>query len=643
MANNPDKKRKKAKKAAISAFISILPILLIIIVVMAIVGFVMDLFDFGDDEEVRRGIDTARAKGIEYVSGDILETLHVTEDGLQELLTIPDPPAWRPMYEVRLPYILYIENRSVEHKEPPADARAIPSDKEGYTKYLCYEDTILYGPDLSKYALTWQDVYTVSTAIYIGERGSNVMTGEDFKEMIPFLQPSVTYYEDVQKELKRLTTGENLELMDVLGEPYQPEPEITTEETITVTTIITPTPTVAPNIPTPTVDPLLTPTETPPITPTTTPKPLPRRPWEDNKDDTPHTLMQGETGQTYAAPAEIPPTPTPAGTPEDPIPTLIPDDTEVPFPTPTEAPPEPIVITEEVTIVATIEQHYSLLLLPKEVTTWYRDYAFVYPKENTTTDTEHVLTEIDGVEYTAADLRFREAKATSAEQRYTLDRIAKYYSVDTTVLELIPEVIGKEDSPLLADSIGKLPKGPEAAYKINVTLSQASTLEEMSWPLPGDIRLSGLYGYRTPFKLPDGSYTNPWHGGWDIGGEMNAPIVSVLAGKVTGVNYAKDAGNYVTVTHENGVQTQYLHCNSIIVKVGQEVMQNEIIAYVGTTGGSTSPHLHFNLVIDGKRADPKPWLVPALMKIDEIPPLTNEKGLAYYNGLGDEWEKTHKQ
>ena len=72
-------------------------------------------------------------------------------------------------------------------------------------------------------------------------------------------------------------------------------------------------------------------------------------------------------------------------------------------------------------------------------------------------------------------------------------------------------------------------------------------------------------------------------------------------------------------------------------------MQNEIIAYVGTTGGSTSPHLHFNLVIDGKRADPKPWLVPALMKIDEIPPLTNEKGLAYYNGLGDEWEKTHKQ
>lgn len=145
----------------------------------------------------------------------------------------------------------------------------------------------------------------------------------------------------------------------------------------------------------------------------------------------------------------------------------------------------------------------------------------------------------------------------------------------------------------------------DAAYMVDVTLSQATALSEMIWPLPGDYRTFSRFGPRTaPTK---GAST--FHQGWDIGSEMNAPIVAALAGTVEIAQHGDPgAGNYIVINHGDGIRTHYFHCNSLNVKVGQEVQQGEIIALAGSTGISTGPHLHFGLSTEWKYIDPEPFI-----------------------------------
>ena len=64
-------------------------------------------------------------------------------------------------------------------------------------------------------------------------------------------------------------------------------------------------------------------------------------------------------------------------------------------------------------------------------------------------------------------------------------------------------------------------------------------------------------------------------------------------------------GNYVMIDHGNGMQTLYAHMSSRAVSVGQTVSRGQTIGYVGSTGMSTGPHLHFEMYINGSRIDPQ--------------------------------------
>ena len=63
-------------------------------------------------------------------------------------------------------------------------------------------------------------------------------------------------------------------------------------------------------------------------------------------------------------------------------------------------------------------------------------------------------------------------------------------------------------------------------------------------------------------------------------------------------------GNYIIIDHGGGVSTLYAHCSSVVVAVGQKVNKGEIIGYVGSTGWSTGPHLHFEVRQNGVATDP---------------------------------------
>jgi len=100
------------------------------------------------------------------------------------------------------------------------------------------------------------------------------------------------------------------------------------------------------------------------------------------------------------------------------------------------------------------------------------------------------------------------------------------------------------------------------------------------------------------------------HEGIDVAAPMGSPIVAPAAGVVSRVASETGYGLVLEVNHGNGTVTRYAHCSRIVVKTGQKVTRGEIIAHVGTSGLSTSPHLHYEIHLNGKVVDPLTFVVP---------------------------------
>ena len=79
-------------------------------------------------------------------------------------------------------------------------------------------------------------------------------------------------------------------------------------------------------------------------------------------------------------------------------------------------------------------------------------------------------------------------------------------------------------------------------------------------------------------------------------------------GKVTRAEYAGGYGNLVVVDHGNGFVTKYGHMNKIYVKKGQYVDVEDVLGEVGSTGRSTGPHLHYEVLFQGRNVDPMPFV-----------------------------------
>ncbi len=102
-----------------------------------------------------------------------------------------------------------------------------------------------------------------------------------------------------------------------------------------------------------------------------------------------------------------------------------------------------------------------------------------------------------------------------------------------------------------------------------------------------------------------GEYKN--HGGTDIAASYGSAIYAADSGRVVSSSDGWNGGwgNYVMIDHGNGMQTLYAHMSSRAVSVGQTVSRGQTIGYVGSTGMSTGPHLHFEMYVNGSRIDPQ--------------------------------------
>jgi murein DD-endopeptidase MepM/ murein hydrolase activator NlpD len=117
--------------------------------------------------------------------------------------------------------------------------------------------------------------------------------------------------------------------------------------------------------------------------------------------------------------------------------------------------------------------------------------------------------------------------------------------------------------------------------------------------------ISSVFGHRND------PFTGAWvmHWGLDISTNLGNPIMATADGIVIKVETDKYLGKNVTISHGNGYTTVYGHMSNFAVKAGQKVKRRDIIGYVGQTGKAAGPHVHYEVWKDGKRVDPRNFLL----------------------------------
>lgn len=139
------------------------------------------------------------------------------------------------------------------------------------------------------------------------------------------------------------------------------------------------------------------------------------------------------------------------------------------------------------------------------------------------------------------------------------------------------------------------------AHEQDAELRGVYSDSQFIWPVPSCTLLTSPYWYRIHPIL---DYER-LHAGLDIGAKFGEEIIAADGGTVLIAEYSDSYGNFVLIDHGDRYSTAYGHMSEIAVEAGQEVKQGELIGYIGSTGWSTGPHLHFEIRLDGERIDPE--------------------------------------
>jgi murein DD-endopeptidase MepM/ murein hydrolase activator NlpD len=138
-----------------------------------------------------------------------------------------------------------------------------------------------------------------------------------------------------------------------------------------------------------------------------------------------------------------------------------------------------------------------------------------------------------------------------------------------------------------------------AVVKSNVdSRAELAAATPTGWPTLG--WLSATFGEREdPF-----TGGRSFHTGLDISADRDAPVVAPADGHVVSASYQPQYGNLLVIDHGYGMMTRYGHLSRFAVKPGSQVHKGDLIAYVGSTGRATGPHLHYEILVDGRFIDP---------------------------------------
>ncbi len=247
---------------------------------------------------------------------------------------------------------------------------------------------------------------------------------------------------------------------------------------------------------------------------------------------------------------------------------------------------------------------YKLCLLKKDVSTnddeiyakvtenstpYYKYYAITEDKKE-----KFYLSNFEDAEKVIDELE--EKDSANQDELGIIEKYGKelkeFTSVDTCVSELYEKKVVVRRTTYSAPSASNYSAGTSSGY-VDIGISLIN-------PVSGVI--TSRYG-------SNDSVRSHAHSGLDIAAPYGTPIKAAASGTVTYSGNAGDGfGNYVIISHGNGVTTVYAHCSQLLVSAGQTVSQGDVIAKVGSTGNSTGNHLHLEVRKNGVNYNPQNYV-----------------------------------
>ena len=171
-----------------------------------------------------------------------------------------------------------------------------------------------------------------------------------------------------------------------------------------------------------------------------------------------------------------------------------------------------------------------------------------------------------------------------------------------TVVEGAPD---EEFSELFASWEG-LENGGAVTSSGEIIMPAAASIVATPSRMPVEgVRLTSGYGMRDHPVLR----RRAQHNGVDLAAPSGTPVYATADGIVEMAQYYSSYGNYVQIEHMGDIETRYAHLSSYTVSAGQSVRVGDLIGYVGSTGRSTGPHLHYEVRVAGDPVNPIPYMM----------------------------------
>ncbi len=174
----------------------------------------------------------------------------------------------------------------------------------------------------------------------------------------------------------------------------------------------------------------------------------------------------------------------------------------------------------------------------------------------------------------------------------SVDEISALYNFNDEQKALLVELMSDEYSDLWGELLG-------ASGQIIQSGSSFVGTGMFAWPFEHDQYISSPFGTR----VDPISGEIKTHGGTDIAAPLGTPILAAADGVVITATWHNSYGYYVKIKHDDTYSTLYAHCSALHVSAGQTVKQGQVIADCGSTGYSTGPHLHYEVIQNGVRVD----------------------------------------
>jgi murein DD-endopeptidase MepM/ murein hydrolase activator NlpD len=230
---------------------------------------------------------------------------------------------------------------------------------------------------------------------------------------------------------------------------------------------------------------------------------------------------------------------------------------------------------------------------------------------------DELLSVPEGIHIFSSDNQDNPVLVINREKDYLKESTISYFKqqrLDSLLHQLRSELAIEDSRVMVADTYkqkktGARGKRARRSYQHFVPQVDISLV----WPIAkSQFWLSAFFG---PRKMRSGAWD--FHRGIDMAALRGTPVKAAAQGIVIEAKYASGYGNTIVIQHTHKYKTRYAHLDSMAVKVGQRVIQSDVIGYVGATGrirkmGTDGSHLHFELYQGGRHINPIPFLQAAV-------------------------------